>query len=560
MRASTHIILLGGAGKPPAVQLTVPVGFAPVPTFNIFKSGSTYSYDYNIDAAKPATSSTLFCGPGGSDANNGSTWALRVLNLPRLGTLLNAKGGGTVTHLLAQAGIYLNSASASFGGFNPLRDFVLEPCDSSGNVLTTGDQRIISVHDQAMPSFVLVSGNVYSSTYTTQVPAPRACDLLHLNSKGNPQALRNLTGTFANPTAIVAGLNALATRWGHGALFNDTVNKIYYVQMSDNRAPDANLIVFRGAAGDTGATGNNLKITGYFAGTQQLWARNLHLWGGTWYCFMFATQGNNLNMWLKDCAGLYSSYQGLAIDGPCVVYNVRFTGDDSYNDGMSYEQSSQASASATGSIAGTTLTVPGTTTGQFTIGMTITGTGVTANTKITNVNGEFNNPQTYGVSISQTVSSTVITGAGNAPQTITELDCTADWCGDDDNTTNAAGMTTCNASSIHLNGTIVRINTKATRNQNVPFDNINQSLSWNLGCQAINGRTTSGAEGSAINLGDPFLGGGINTDTCKGWFDGFVSSGNTFDAKAVHGGTINYRNNTPATPSTSINGGTVQTY
>lgn len=564
MDPAQQIIILGSVGgNSGPVQLQPPSGF-PAPSFNVFKTGSGYSYDYNIDNAKLAFTSTIYCGPGGSNSNNGTTWALRVRSLKQAIALVNAQSAGSITRIAAQAGMYRltsvdgSSIPDSFGGTTPTRDYVVEPCDGSGNIITTGDQRIISVNDQAMPSFVLVSANVYSSTYTTQVPSPRACDMLYLNSKGNPQALRNLTGTFANPTAIVAGLNALAAKWGQGAMFNDTVNKIYYVQMSDNRAPDSNLIVFRGIANDNSSSSVNLKIIGYFAGTQNIWMRDVHQWGGCFYNFMFGPQGNNLNMWLKDCAGLYSCYHAIAIDGPCALYMVRFTGDDAYKDGGDYDQSSTAAASATGSISGNTLTIPGAVTGQFTTGMVLSGTGVTAGTVVTNTNGEFNSPETYGVSPAQTVASTTITGSGNRPLYVVELDCTFDWCGDDDNTTNAAGLTTCNASSMHVNGTIIRINSKGNRTQNIAFDNITASLSWNLGCQATNCRTTSGTQGAAINLGNRLDSG--NTDTCKGWFDGFVSSGNVVDILSEKGGAVFYRNFTPATPSTSLNGGTVTTY
>ena len=61
---------------------------------------------------------------------------------------------------------------------------------------------------------------------------------------------------------------------------------------------------------------------------------------------------------------------------------------------------------ATASITGTTMTVSAWTSGGFYVGQTISGTGVTAGTKITGQTAA----NTYTVSVSQTVSSTAITG------------------------------------------------------------------------------------------------------------------------------------------------------
>lgn len=72
-------------------------------------------------------------------------------------------------------------------------------------------------------------------------------------------------------------------------------------------------------------------------------------------------------------------------------------------------------ASVTGSIAGNVLTVTAVGSGALTPGMVISGSGVTANTKILKVltqTGAAGGVGTYLVSASQTVSSTTITGTG----------------------------------------------------------------------------------------------------------------------------------------------------
>jgi hypothetical protein len=69
-------------------------------------------------------------------------------------------------------------------------------------------------------------------------------------------------------------------------------------------------------------------------------------------------------------------------------------------------------AVATGSISGTTLTIAGVPPqGNFRIGMTVTGTGVTANTVITGYGTGNGSTGTYTVNNSQTVASTSITAA-----------------------------------------------------------------------------------------------------------------------------------------------------
>jgi len=86
--------------------------------------------------------------------------------------------------------------------------------------------------------------------------------------------------------------------------------------------------------------------------------------------------------------------------------------------------SGQMGATFTGSISGTTLTVPanGVTAGGINIGMTLSGTGITAGTRIvafqTGAGGNVNEGGTYTVSPSQTVSSTTITAYYERPLTI----------------------------------------------------------------------------------------------------------------------------------------------
>lgn len=64
----------------------------------------------------------------------------------------------------------------------------------------------------------------------------------------------------------------------------------------------------------------------------------------------------------------------------------------------------------TGSISGTTMTISSIKSGYFTVGQVVTGTGVASGTTITAVGSSNNTTGTYTVSVSQTVSSTTLTG------------------------------------------------------------------------------------------------------------------------------------------------------
>jgi hypothetical protein len=84
----------------------------------------------------------------------------------------------------------------------------------------------------------------------------------------------------------------------------------------------------------------------------------------------------------------------------------------------------QVGSAFTGSIAGTTLTIAANsvTTGAITIGQTLSGTGIAANTRIVGFNtgagGNVNEGGTYTVSKSQTVANTTISGYYQRPLTI----------------------------------------------------------------------------------------------------------------------------------------------
>jgi hypothetical protein len=82
-----------------------------------------------------------------------------------------------------------------------------------------------------------------------------------------------------------------------------------------------------------------------------------------------------------------------------------------------------------GTISGTTLTVSTMLTGALAVGMTIIGTGISANTTITAFLSAVGNTGTYTVSVSQTVSLSTMTATNNPPVQLTTDtgDMTANW-------------------------------------------------------------------------------------------------------------------------------------
>lgn len=80
---------------------------------------------------------------------------------------------------------------------------------------------------------------------------------------------------------------------------------------------------------------------------------------------------------------------------------------------MGKQTRAASSASVTGSISGTTMTVTAVGSGALSAGQTISGSGVTAGTKIVKqLTGTAGSTGTYQVDTSQTASSTTITAAG----------------------------------------------------------------------------------------------------------------------------------------------------
>ena len=100
------------------------------------------------------------------------------------------------------------------------------------------------------------------------------------------------------------------------------------------------------------------------------------------------------------------------LTGTGVVVGTTITAFGTGTGGTGTYTVSIPSASVTGSISGTTLTVTAVASGTLAINQTISGTGITAGTTITSLGTGTGGTGTYNVSVSQTVASTTVTAAG----------------------------------------------------------------------------------------------------------------------------------------------------
>ncbi|MCJ2102473.1 fibronectin type III domain-containing protein [Methylobacterium sp. E-046] len=345
--------------------LIPPNGYGYTPPFSIYRYVSPFSvwYGHTFDAAalKPTATQTLYVGAGGDNAKDGLSWANRLRSLKQALVRAQALGNAATPRILVQAGTYRYSSvdgtgiQDSFAGQYYDGHAIIEPCDATGTVLTGGAasaRRIVSLHDQVMPAFSLVSGSVYVSTYTTEVPSPGCADLSILNAKGFPQALLYAppASTYANEAAIVAGVQAQATQYGLGACWLDTTNKKFYVQTANGRAPDSNIVVMAGGINTNQASARNLYLGGRYQGVEQFWTRDVHLWGGC-PLYLAINQGNSENRGItyvaQDGSTLYSCINGVNVDGAGTIIHLRHVSDYSYKDGFNYDQSSALDPSAT---------------------------------------------------------------------------------------------------------------------------------------------------------------------------------------------------------------------
>ena len=229
------------------------------------------------------------------------------------------------------------------------------------------------------------------------------------NSSAYTATIYNSTVT-GNTTAAGTGIAVLAgltmTVWSNGTNF--------YSQNTQLISPTIASPTMTGtpvAPTATAGTNTTQVATTAFVQTNGTPAGSILMWGS-------ATPPTNWLLCNTSTAISRTTYATLfAVIG--TTYGV---GDGSttfnlpnFNGSMPIGVTAATSSTFTGSIATTTLTVTAVATGALAINQVITGTGITSGTTITGfVSGTFGGIGVYTVSVSQTVSSTSITGAQSA--------------------------------------------------------------------------------------------------------------------------------------------------
>jgi hypothetical protein len=127
----------------------------------------------------------------------------------------------------------------------------------------------------------------------------------------------------------------------------------------------------------------------------------------------FDTLNNLIDQWSNENLLIYNVTE--------IIYTLT-AGQTQYTIGPNPSTANFIGSQFTGSITGNILTVTGITQGAIAQGMTLSGTGITAGTKITEfitgAGGNVNEQGTYYVNINQTVASTAITAYYQKPLNI----------------------------------------------------------------------------------------------------------------------------------------------
>ena len=308
---------------PPQVALSVPSGFGWTPPFAITTNGSTYNTDFDIDAAKPAYTRTIYIGSGGSNLNDGLLHDNRVRSISAGITKANAYTGETV-RLLIDPGEYLLSEvhdaySDNWNGVTPTVNTVFE---------MNGAGRAISIHNQLPATVASTSDpNIYVVTFSTSVT--RAAIDRTFTEDGQPQLLYTVftVATSSNP---VAELNAAWTTYGRGVIFKESATKAW-VRLRDNRQPDGDVLYFK--------QGNNGAFSSALANLT-LWMDGLTFWGAQTFVVTGGTGSNNPKLYAKDITYSFSQQGGTNgfswATGEGESYHVNSRATFNVGDGFNY--------------------------------------------------------------------------------------------------------------------------------------------------------------------------------------------------------------------------------
>lgn len=297
---------LNGLTVNPTWRLTgLPISPGFTIPFNIEQKGRLFrpQNNWRVTSLAPVTIDTLYVDPAGDDANDGSTPVLAKR------TLENAIGVMTQPTTIWMAdGLYGENTAAGTGGHwrgaNPAYDCQIKAINP-GNVISSPHvyQLVWSVNDAPT--------HTYEAPYVQTILG--VWDGITPTSDGDYVALTlqaNVAGVRANP----------------GSYYSDGAK--VYVHTTDERAPDADVHVFRDMLG---AYVNRDNITVYVEGLELQGGTNAALWARN------ATAAGGLKVYAYNCKFKYSwATGGFACEGTDLSISQSCISARNSNDGFNY--------------------------------------------------------------------------------------------------------------------------------------------------------------------------------------------------------------------------------
>lgn len=280
--------------------ITIPAAMGATILTNIQRTAAgQYSTGLNPQALHtPSAGPTYYVDiVAGSNSNNGLTWATAFKDA-QYASLANSKNAGTI---MVKAGVYTRAQIPSqiySNGLsiiaNPGDKVVFAACDTSSSWVTAG-----------------------GSSYSVAIASPNnVLDMAHPDVAGNPLKL-----------TLVASAAVVATT--PGSWFGNSTTT--YVNLSDGRAPDSNVLVSRAV--------NTLAYATALAGTTNMstYVEGIQFWGGT--TANLTAPGANAGFYAKNCKWMYTgTTNGMSVIGQVRVALLGCEASYNYLDGFNYHQ------------------------------------------------------------------------------------------------------------------------------------------------------------------------------------------------------------------------------
>jgi len=297
-------------------SVALPAEFTAMP-FNLFKSGSRYTTDYDYTADRPTGVEKWIDVVNGNDSNDGNTESSAYR------TLAQAASAGANVYYIKSGYYLLNDYFTE--GYEFTRDTALIAVDGPGTVL------ISNAHKADEFSWTDLGNGVYSTVYRNSNTFASDINTVVDMTYVNDSEYTLVDGTTPTPLTMtqqssVANLNSSS---GHGFYDPDTLE--LHIKTHDGREPDSDVIIMR-MFNTTWTT--NRDITLYMDG--------LEVWGRRPLTF-----GNNLGegtglFVAHKCGFRYSNGLGaLVFDGVAETRLIGVKVGGSVNhDGISYNNNS----------------------------------------------------------------------------------------------------------------------------------------------------------------------------------------------------------------------------